>query len=376
MKKSWLYSAIAGFTLLATACGNNNAAGPGYTNGNNTGTTRTQSIAGNGYGTYGGPGAGYANRGFVGNYTGTTSGAPGVTGYSAGNTGTHFGWNTGTNRTNQFGAGTGYGTTGGTTATGGTTGYGGTGYTTGYGTGANNTAFGTDRTDGYYGTTSNNAGFGGLRNNFNVFGDGDRNGNRNNTYYGPLSVYRNRGMGTLGANNVSNIGYANISSTNLRSNAVNQVYVDRDALARAVGNVTASVPNVRTSTVLVTDEEIFVGLMTRGTDTKATKNKARMNAMSVSPRYYKVYVTDNQRMISEMSRIASRTSNVNANTTQDQRSIDSLIRSFGGEVDGEEPMYGADGSATRTRGTTGTTGTMTGTSGSRTSTTGTGTTSR
>ncbi len=357
MKKSWLYSAIAGFALLATACTNN--AGPDNTTGNNNGTAGTQSYAGNfnygangygtggnaanRYGTYGydtnGYGAaGYGNRNFVGNYagwgtnantTGSRAGAPGVNGYAAGTTGTHFGWNTpGTNQAGNPGVG------------------------------ADNTAFGNDRTDGYYGMASNNNGFRGMRD-FNIFGDG--NGNRNNTYYGPLSVYRNRGMGTLGANNVSNIGYANISSSNLRSNAVNQVYVDRDALARAVGNVTASVPGVRAATVLVTDEEIFVGLNSRGTNTQDAKSKARMNAMSVSPRYYRVYVTDNQQMIAEMSRIASRTSNVNANTTQDQRHIDSLIRSFGGQVDGEENGNGSRAQRTggTGAGTTGTTGSTT-----------------
>lgn len=319
MKKSWLYSIIAGFTLLATACTNN--AAPDYTNGNNNGTTRMQSLAGNQRGYVNRGTDSYGNRAFVTNYTGTTSGAPGVTGYSAGTTGTHFGWNTG--GINPI-------------------------YDTGAGT--NNTALGNGRRDGYLGMTGN-AGFWGMRD-FNVFDDG--NGNRNNTYYGPLSVYRNRGMGTLGANNVSNIGYAHISSSNLRSNAVNQVYVDRDALARAIGNVTASIPGVKTATVLVTDEEVFVGLLSRGTDRQAAKNKARMSAMSVTPRYYKVYVTDNQQMISEMSRIASRTSNVNANITQDERSIDSLIRSFGGQADGDERRSGG-----------GTSPYMTGTKGSR-----------
>lgn len=248
MKKSWLYGTIAGFALLAAACTNN--AAPDYTDRNNNGTTRTQSYIGNnGFRTTGYGDTGYGSRNFVGNYRGFgTPGAPGVTGYPAGNTGNYFGWNTpGTNRFYNAG------------------------------TGADNTAFGNDRTDGYYGMTSNNNGFRGMRD-FNIFDDG--NGNRNNTYYGPLSVYRNRGMGTLGANNVSNIGYANISSSNLRSNAVNQVYVDRDALARAVGNVTASVPGVQSSTVLVTDEEIFVGLNSRGTNTQDAKSKARMNAMS------------------------------------------------------------------------------------------------
>jgi hypothetical protein len=153
------------------------------------------------------------------------------------------------------------------------------------------------------------------------------------------SIYRDRGINAAGVNRqaMPQIGYVKTDRNRLRTTAnTNRVYVDRNALAHIVGNVTASCPGVRTSTVLVTDEEVFVGINTAGRDAKTAKNQARMNAMSVSPRYYKVYVTDNQQMIDEMARIASRTTNVNAANGYDDRGIESLVRRFGDLADGDE----------------------------------------
>jgi hypothetical protein len=289
MKKTWLYSAMACLTLLATACGYN--AAPDYTNRNDGGTVRNQAVPG--YPRI------FNDRNMIGPYNG-----------------------------NNFG-------------------------TMGAYTGTDNTAFGLDRTDGYYGTTSNNAGFRGMRS-YNAF---DGTAGTRGTVQGPLTLYRDRGMGTFGTNNMSQFGYANVTRSSLRANATPNIHVDRDTLARIVGNVTASCPGVLSSTVLVTDEEIFVGLHTRGGDNRTAKSQARMNAMSVSPRYYKVYVTDNQRMINEMTRIASRGSNLNANQTQNERTIDSLIRSFGGLADGDEMGNRGTNRTTEMRGNMGTTGT-------------------
>lgn len=55
-----------------------------------------------------------------------------------------------------------------------------------------------------------------------------------------------------------------------------------------------------------------------------------MNAESVSPRYYKVYVTDNPNDIQEIARVASRSSNVSTARTEDAKSIDTLVKRMGG----------------------------------------------
>jgi len=157
---------------------------------------------------------------------------------------------------------------------------------------------------------------------------------------GRHSVYQkhawNRGGAGVMQTSAPKMGYVQTNRQQLHTASANHVYVDRDALAQAVGNVTASCPGVQRSTVLVTDEEIFVGLNTNGGDARTAKHQAKMNAMSVSPRYYKVYVTDNQNDIQEISRVASRSTNVHSARTEDTASIDALIKRMGGTTDSEQ----------------------------------------
>jgi len=154
------------------------------------------------------------------------------------------------------------------------------------------------------------------------------------------SVYQKRAWNRAGAGvmqtGMPRMGYVQTDRQKMNTASANHVYVDRDALAHAVGNVTASCPGVQRSTVLVTDEEIFVGLNTNGADARTAKHQAKMNAQSVSPRYYKVYVSDNPNDIQEIARVASRSSNVHTARTEDTASIDTLIKRMGGMTDGEQ----------------------------------------
>jgi hypothetical protein len=179
--------------------------------------------------------------------------------------------------------------------------------------------------------------------NYNAFTDATGLRDRANNWMG-TSIYRDNGInrgGGIMQNGMAHMGYCNMNRDALQANnnGVNNVFLDRDALARIVGNVTASCPGVQQSTVLVTDEECFVGLTTDGGDPSTAKSQARMNAMSVCPGYYNVYVTDNQDIINEMNRIASRGSNfatMGVDRTDTDRSIDALIRRMGGLPDGAD----------------------------------------
>jgi len=148
------------------------------------------------------------------------------------------------------------------------------------------------------------------------------------------SIYQNRAWNRGGAGvmqtGMPRMGYAQTDRQHMKTASVTNVYVDRDALAKAVGNVTASCPGVQRSTVLVTDKEVFVGVHTQGADAHTAKKQAKMNAESVSPRYYKVYVTDNPNDIQEIARVASRSSNVSTARTEDAKSIETLIKRMGG----------------------------------------------
>lgn len=301
MSKKWLIPAIAGIALMASACGNN--AAPNYTNPNNTTTTQQ------------------AGRSF---------GADGmnVRNYGTGYTGTAFD-GIGYSRTRDGIRGSDYN---------GYSGYSGTGY--GFG-----------RFDGTAGT-NNNGTYNGFANGarpFHAFTDG-RTGSAYNRGLNNASIYQNQGPTRTGMvtmqSGMARLGYAQADRNQIRTNGLDHVYVDRDALAQAVSNVTASCPGVQRSTVLVTDEEVFVGLQSMGNDGNRVKQQARQNAMSICPRYYKVYVTDDANDIQEMIRIASRSSNVSS-ARDNGINVDSLIKRMGGKTEREE--YHASKAASKTR---------------------------
>ncbi|MGO0063074.1 YhcN/YlaJ family sporulation lipoprotein [Brevibacillus fluminis] len=297
MKKTWLYGALAGMALLATACGNKTAA-PDYNQPAGTKLQQYGTNAAHRIGTYGTMHDGTTN------YYGT-----GYNGY--GTVGT-----------------TGYGTGTGITGTAGTAGYGATGntYNNGYNTG------GLTGYTGYGGTGYRGAGT------YSAYGTTNNAGLH--TRYATVpgqSMYQSTRMNTA-QNNMPSMGYAKIDAVHARtySTAHSRVYVDRNALAKAVADVTNSVPGIRSSTVLVTDEEIFVGCTTDHKNAHDSKNKARMNAMSIAPRYYKVYVTDDPGMIAELTRVASTTTHANSTLPQNDSQINALIKRFGGMTDREE----------------------------------------
>lgn len=311
--------------MLATACGNKTAA-PDYNQPTGTKLQQYGTNAAHRLGTYGTMhdgttnyyGTGYNGFGTVGTtgYNGT--GLTGTTGYNGtGTTGTTGYGRTGVTGTLGNTAGTGYNTYGATGNTYNNNGY-NTGGVTGF-TGYGSTGYRGASTYSAYGTT-NNAGL--------------------HTRYATVpgqSMYQSTRMNTA-QNNMPSMGYAKIDAVHARtySTAHSRVYVDRNALAKAVADVTNSVPGIRSSTVLVTDEEIFVGCTTDHKNAHDSKNKARMNAMSIAPRYYKVYVTDDPGMIAELTRVASTTTHANATMPQNDSQINGLIKRFGGMTDREE----------------------------------------
>ncbi|MED4584175.1 YhcN/YlaJ family sporulation lipoprotein [Brevibacillus choshinensis] len=306
LKKTWLYPAIASIALLASACSNN--AAPNHTTPNRTTTNQAAPHVTNFDGLHTRSYDGMRARDFDGihvrNYDGMhTRDIDGIhtrsyTGYGTGNVAP--------------------GTTTGTNA-----------YTHGV---RPYTAF-PDGNVGMNGITGT-AGIRGITGAGTGTGTGMTGTGTHHSIY-QKHAWNRAGAGVM-ATGMPRMGYVQTDRQHMRTASAHNVYVDRDALAQAVGNVTASCPGVQRSTVLVTDEEIFVGLHTKGGDARTAKNQARMNAMSVSPRYYKVYVTDNQNDIQEIARVAARSSNLHTARTEDTTSIDTLIKRMGGTTDGEQ----------------------------------------
>jgi hypothetical protein len=100
------------------------------------------------------------------------------------------------------------------------------------------------------------------------------------------------------------------------------VYVDRQMLASAVAGVAKQMPGVKRATVLATDNQIFVGCDTSGmTPANAQKllEKVQKGCENVSPRYYKVYTTNDHKVINKVQ------SNVKQMGTKTDQQFEQMI---------------------------------------------------
>ncbi|MBO8171802.1 MAG: YhcN/YlaJ family sporulation lipoprotein [Bacillaceae bacterium] len=179
---------------------------------------------------------------------------------------------------------------------------------------------------------------------------GDRYGVNNNSLYKPDNARGNQGQAN------SQIGRARVNANNIqRGMGIRNtaIYVDRNLLAQLVSNVVASTAGAGTVTTVVTDEEIFVAInnnrnmMNNNNGNRANNQNqnnqnqnnlvrsAKMAAASVSPAYYKVYVTTDNRLFTRINRLGNM-NNTGLNQLNDE--IDRLIRDMGGETDDKEKI--------------------------------------
>ncbi len=220
-------------------------------------------------------------------------------------------------------------------------------------------------------------GFGGINN----YGYRDNRGYNNYSYYQRYGAAGNTGYGTMNRNtgisqfardgqygrgpvaemNRQQIGHARVNARELQGRGTaarnTHIYVDRDVLAQLVANVVASVPGINSASVAVTDEEILVGIQTGnnnrngnmanmgnnaiGRDNNNNKQNllsaAKKSAISVSPSYFKVYVTADNRLFTRINRLGTwnmnnlNTMNGNGNQSPQNDEVNRLIQDMRGK---------------------------------------------
>ncbi|HJV44365.1 MAG TPA: YhcN/YlaJ family sporulation lipoprotein [Bacillota bacterium] len=181
------------------------------------------------------------------------------------------------------------------------------------GPGATTKSTGMDQSYGQTGTTarsyvSNTADL--ARRNYN--GNANVN-NVNPQTYGSNSLYKNHNtMGVRGTTNdystgVTSFGYAAYHKTDMHTQQASTYYVDRNVLARTIATVVNTIPGVQESSVLVTDQDIFVGM--NGVKDTSTFNQARLAAWGVSPRYYRLHYTADPNTINEVKTLVANSNN-------------------------------------------------------------------
>nr|WP_286170849.1 YhcN/YlaJ family sporulation lipoprotein [Bacillus sp. NTK071] len=103
-----------------------------------------------------------------------------------------------------------------------------------------------------------------------------------------------------------NFGYVresrNTNNMNSQKKPRDVVYLDRERLADMITSMAIVLPYVNDVATLVTDEEVLIGYNSTTKDRDATADQVKKTALSVIPRYYHVYVSDEQGMIAEVER--------------------------------------------------------------------------
>ncbi|MDR4228191.1 hypothetical protein FO507_12520 [Bacillus mojavensis] len=68
---------------------------------------------------------------------------------------------------------------------------------------------------------------------------------------------------------------------------------DREETAHIISSLTVQLPHIQDAAVLVTDQEVLVVYKTDSRNRELTADQVKKTAVSVIPRYYHVYISDN-----------------------------------------------------------------------------------
>nr|WP_163071351.1 YhcN/YlaJ family sporulation lipoprotein [Priestia flexa] len=86
--------------------------------------------------------------------------------------------------------------------------------------------------------------------------------------------------------------------------AQNIATLDREEAADSISKLSSAIPNVNDVATLVTDEDVLIAYKTDTKDRNATADQVKRTAMSIMPRYYHVYVSDNPQHIQDIERFS------------------------------------------------------------------------
>lgn len=107
----------------------------------------------------------------------------------------------------------------------------------------------------------------------------------------------------------------------MNDNTANDQYtaLDREQLANIISKYSANIPKVNDVSVLVTDQEVLIAYHTDAKNRNLAADQVKKTAMSVVPRYYHVYVTDNKALrqdVENLSHLSSTSRNARNSVNQ------------------------------------------------------------
>jgi len=111
--------------------------------------------------------------------------------------------------------------------------------------------------------------------------------------------------------------------------------MDREQVSDLITRYTLQGEGIKDASTLVTDSEVLIAYTPEGNmDRDRAADMAKKNAMSVVPRYYEVYVSDQQNMYRELATL----SNMKTSDRDYRDSIESVIKQMKKSPQGEQ-MY-------------------------------------
>jgi hypothetical protein len=121
------------------------------------------------------------------------------------------------------------------------------------------------------------------------------------------NVYMQQKVGNRQADSITKLGYSrkqkepgqNMGDTDEFST------MNRETIAEIISDLSVKLPDVTDAASLVTDDEVFVVYRANTTDPKLVADQVYKTALSVVPRYFHVYVSNEPKLISQMEGLKS-----------------------------------------------------------------------
>lgn len=131
------------------------------------------------------------------------------------------------------------------------------------------------------------------------------------------------------------VGYFRYNPAYYKSNpssfADTGVRIDRPALAKHIASLVAVLPNVKEATVLVTDDHVFVGIIPKKERNQKTVKEAKRTAESVTPRYFRIHVTDSKSLQSAINDLGLRLQR-SGDVDGTRKSLNELLKKMGDQT--------------------------------------------
>jgi hypothetical protein len=125
---------------------------------------------------------------------------------------------------------------------------------------------------------------------------------------------------------LDDFGYSRIQEplTNEQMLKNDTALVDRRKLAENISKIAVMTKNVEDVTTLVTDEEVFIVYKTNSQDRNEVADQVKGSALSIVPRFFHVYVSDNP----DIRPLIDRYQGLDAETEHIEDSIEDVIKEF------------------------------------------------